>query len=245
MQVDTRSAITVLRGMSRVYDAAPLDVWTERLRGALHGAVRTLSHQPFTATVSDPARSLALRGWFGVVDAGHPFHQPVEPWLQLFETQVVKGLAYYLNQHGQPALLACLRAIAPAAEWPADLRDLKAGTEVETSGGQRIDLIVSGKSGKTVMGAVVEAKWGSGLHNSLSHYKRHATRKRGMCETRTAFIVLDFATGGTLEKKLARNEPWKFRSWRSFLRNLEVELNRAGIADPDFARHRQRLWRSL
>lgn len=235
-----------LASVDRSYAPAPLLWWAERIEGDLKKALRVLGQHSRSLPEEAYVGGQAIRKWFGEGDEHHCFSQSVEPWLALTETQVMSGLAYHLNKHGKPALLAFLRAAAPG-EWPQTLESCQAEVEVLVPrSGCRIDMLVSATYGGQKVGVVIEAKLGSTLRdNPLADYRRFIRDKRGMVGDQTIFIILDVARCRETDRRLARNKGWKTLSWHVFLVRLEKELRAIGITDLAFAAHRHRIWRRL
>lgn len=189
----------------------------------------------------------ALKHWFGIVDDDHCFAQKVEPWLALTETQAMAGLQHFLEKHGEPAILAFLRAAAPG-EWPDKIEECAAEIEVVIpKKGSRIDMIVSGRDRDGPIGVVIEAKLGAKLtRNPLSDYRAFA-ESRGLTSGLgpTRLLILDVGHCRETERRLKQNKKWSLLSWHLLLVRLEKELTNSGITDHDFAALRHHIWRRL
>ncbi|MXO48933.1 hypothetical protein GRI69_11760 [Erythrobacter vulgaris] len=236
-----------LARLPRRYRPAPLKVWSEHLQDDTQKAVRRLVTKLASVRPAPGKHLAALKEWFGITDEHHCFIQRVEPWLALTETQAMAGLQHFLEKHGEPAILAFLRAAAPG-QWPDKFDDCAAEIEVVIpSKGSRIDMIVSGQEGDRYIGVVIEAKLGAALtNNPLSDYRAFAKRRgliSGVGPTR--LLILDIGHCRETEKRLKRNDNWSLLSWHVLLVRLEKELPRSGILDRDFAALRHHIWRRL
>ena len=96
--------------------------------------------------------------------------------------------------------------------------------------GGRVDLLVTGRSGKQTYGAAVEVKIDHSLHNPLGSYAKLADAAglavagRSALRPTGALVVLGRCSSERIRKRLSSNRGWRFVHWIGFLRRFEREL---------------------
>ncbi len=230
----------------RHYDKKAVLRWAFRLEGV---AKRAMRHRVALEDLvpSHAGRRAAIERFHGLGASGHCFH--VEPirWFRPTEPQMTYGLQRFLSDGGAELTLSFLRALDPSLAWPERLNAVTVEAEVPCARG-RIDLLITGKSGETKWGAVVEAKFGHNIrHNPLPEYAQHAA-KLGMKfrmlpgqPATSVLIVLGQRNEAITRSRLRRNRRWSFLSWHTFLWRWERELS--GLPDDTaFRQFRRTIW---
>jgi hypothetical protein len=100
-------------------------------------------------------------------------------------------------------------------------------------------LIVATGEGRKV-GAVIEAKFEHDLRNPLKQYERTAA-ELGLDERNCRFLVLGLRNDLAMRRKLKREPPWQFMSWRRLFSDLEREM-RSEYDDDEYRRFRRTLF---
>ena len=169
------------------------------------------------------------------------------PWLRITETQITRPLADFINEEGPRRAMAFLRALpCVGVDLPDTFDSGAASAEVPADPG-RIDLLVTGRSGRRTYGAAVEVKIDHALHNPLGAYARVASESgltiAGREEGRPtgSLIVLARTANAATLRRLGRNKGWRFVHWSGFLRRFERELANARD-DDDFRAYRRLVW---
>lgn len=220
--------------------------WGERVSSRALDALQ-LAERLGADVASSPKLSSAVTTFFG---ADHPNHAfGVEPlkWLRMTEPQSTRGLALFLQEGGSERILPFLRALHPQLDWPDRFDRVWAEAEVPAGRG-RIDLLLRGRIGSTVWGAVVEAKFGHHVRsNPLPDYRRVAMslglQPCGPDRTggTAVLAILGQFTCATTQSRLDRNRDWRFVGWQPVLRRFERGL--ADHADDEeFRTFRRTLW---
>lgn len=192
-------------------------------------------------------RMNAITSHFGLDREGHCFRAEPHRWLRLTEVQSTQGLATFLNQGGPETIRAFLRALAPQVTWPVGLTELRARVEVPAGAG-RIDLLITGKAGRCMWGAVVEAKLehhsGSNPLRDYATYARESgmlvPERRGNLRT-GVLVILAKRNCRRTQARLNRNKRWDLVHWRALLHRLELELTMLRD-EAEFRRFRRTLW---
>lgn len=247
VSVATPMFSSLLSSEYRVADIAAVSRWGSFVEWRASEAVKLFAPR-CSQLCNASSRISAVEAYFNFADPSHPFHAQPHAWLRLTEVQAVKGLADMLNQHGQEALSAFLRALSPTTPWPFNLKNLSAIVEVPV-GNARIDLLVVGYSGEQRWGAVVEAKLEhdpSG--NPLSRYADYGRRKFQIRSPdgsdkviAGALILLAKKRSPKINLRLDRNMGWTFVHWRALLTRLDREMSGLDVTE-DFLRFRRTLW---
>lgn len=213
--------------------------------------------------MSPVAREAWLRGLtaaervFGYDDRpGHCFNVEPDSWLSLIETQVTRGLAYFLDEgasrasrHTRVAALlnACGDAGARAPIDGGEVVGVGARAEVVLSEKKRPDLIVHARlhDGSDRL-LVVEGKLGHHLtKGQLASYERGAREiieAYGLrcSDEDVTFAVIGNSLRASDTAEMSGRERWTFLTWRDLVLKLERGLRDGD--DKHFRRFRRTIW---
>jgi hypothetical protein len=191
-----------------------------------------------------------VRRFSGLEHENHCLHTRALEWLWPLERQATEGLAYFLQGSDLATKLrrvrAFLNALAPpACGWPHALESAVIYAEHPTKRGRaagagRMDILVVATGEGRKVGAVIEAKFEHDLRNPLKQYERTAA-ELGLDERNCRFLVLGVRNDLPMRRKLQRERPWQFISWRRLLSDLEGQM-RSEYDDDEYRRFRRTLF---
>jgi hypothetical protein len=220
--------------------------WGERVSSRALDAL-DLAERLDADVARSPKLSSAVTAFFGADRPAHAFNVEPLKWLRMTEPQSTRGLALFLQEGGSERILPFLRALHPELDWPHRFDRTWAEAEVPAGRG-RIDLLLRGRSGSKVWGAVIEAKFSHHVRsNPLPDYRKAAISMGlqpcgpGSTDGTAVLAILGQFTCATTQGRLNRNRDWEFIGWQPVLRRFEREL--AGHADDEeFRTFRRTLW---
>lgn len=230
----------------------------ESIGRLIDGAAAFAVRERLLTTHNDWESGLAAADrMFGCADnPGHCFNVEPDRWLSLIETQVTRGLAYFINEnassdvrHARAAALlnACEDKVARRIVDARDILSVSALAEVVMSASKCADLVLHARlrgGGDRLL--IVEGKLGHHLtKGQLRAYERGAHEiiaQHGLrcASDDIALLVIGNRLRDSDTAELAGNRRWRFLSWRDLVLKYERYLHLDD--DKHFRRFRRTIW---
>lgn len=200
---------------------------------------------PVWATCADGLASL-----FRSTQPSHCFHSQPHGWARFHEPQITAGFAHFLTLGDRRRRVARAKAFVAAA-WACGGRDPTTITSRAVDGTRcvaeenRTDILVELRSGSTLIGASIEAKFGHHLTTGqLPKALRHARDACGWNLHEATLLIVapdaDALDGPILRRN--RQFGWRATSWWSLLSHIESFTDPDHDCD-DYRRFRRTVWR--
>ncbi|RCK54154.1 hypothetical protein TH25_02180 [Thalassospira profundimaris] len=173
--------------------------------------------------------------------ANHFLETAPYEWLSLIETQVTKGLAYFLRSGNDTQNRSRVQTLVSAFGIASAVENQNVEAESRNNDNTRIDLIIKWDDGAMRNQIIIEAKLNYELReNQLKLYSKNTNRKKEKFDNCYFYVISEARTRITAEQ-LKENNSWKWVSWSSLLLKYEKFKNSVHD-DDDFRRFRKTLW---